>query len=240
MFDGLEIIFRVGRKNYRFNFSGISGKDFIVQNEIYQIIRGGLDEVLFDFDNRIKTLEVHVPSNFIRIVDGKLDCADQFVELIRGASDDLIRDIKFFAQILQFGVNDGTLVYIGLVDTSIATLDDGQLMNIQTIPIGFSHLVNDLMVVKKISSETAIDILNQAVITLEADQRESYDAGGKHFAVREINDIVKSRIEELGEEIIDYIRAKPISLAGRDFESVHGARNYLAQIIGMNIKSCQS
>ena len=236
-FRGMSIVLKFGRYKLGYGFSGISGTDFIQPSEIYPITRGIVEEALYDHGRAIKTLTVHVPSNFIRVIDGKIDCDDNFVAVLKAATDGFgLREVVFVAEIQQFGAPDGTLISVNLLDTTVAVIQGKSLLAINTVPIGYSHFVNDLVVVKKIEPEQAEEILSQAVITLDATPKEAYEIRERNFAVREINDIIKSRIEELSEEIIDFLDIRPVHLRG-EFDKIYGARNYLAQILGFNVKS---
>ncbi|MCL2587630.1 MAG: cell division FtsA domain-containing protein [Firmicutes bacterium] len=241
-FEGMEVVLKVGGNKYTTDFSGISGTDFVVPNEVYKVVRSTLDEASFHEKYFPKALEILVPSNFIRIVNGLIDCDDNFVILVGNALDGFpIKDIKFLSHIQQKSLNiDGVLIDVGLLDTSVAGVYGGRVDFIQTVPIGFSHLVNDLMVVKKIEAGLASAILSQAVVTLDETQ-DSYQfeflERTQSFSVQMVNDILKSRIEELAEEIVHLVSPGiPLYITGEDFLRVHGAKNYFAQILGFNIK----
>ena len=243
-FEGNQIKLQIGARKYTQSHSGTWG------HEIYQVLRTTVEEVLFDVGRRINSLTVLVPANFISIDEGKIHCEDQFVEIINGAIEGLgFRETRFLAQILELGQSvkpmtralGCTFIYVGNSATTIATLVSDGMSAIYTTPIGYAHLVNDLVVVKKIDEAVARRLLKLAVVTLEPSPKDNYtfECMGKDWAfpVSAVNDIIKSRLEELAEELSDHIVQQPVILFGPEFNRVHGARNYLGQILGMNVKS---
>ena len=167
---------------------------------------------------------IQVPSKYVYIQDGQTHCDDAFVQAVRAMEDaNGNYHLRFVAQILQHGVEAGTIIEIDQNETIVATILDERLHSLNSVPIGYSHLASDLCIVKKIDEDEAWEILKAIVVTLDGKCQD--------------RDIVKSRIEELAEEIIDYLKQLPVYLYGKEFNAIHGARNYLAQVLGVNI--CQ-
>jgi len=235
---------QIGARKYSQNHSGAWG------HEIYQVLRTSIEEVVFDVGRRISTLNILVPASFISVEDGKIHCNDKFVQIVNEATDGLgFKEKKFRAEILELGQSikpmdralGCTLIHITNSNTTVATLVGDGMSAIFSTPIGYSHLVNDLVMVKKIDEVLAVKLLKLAVVTLEPAPKDCYtfEYLGKDWAfpVRETNDIIKSRIEELGEELSNHVNQQPVYLHGTEFNTVHALRNYLGQLLGLNVKS---
>lgn len=235
-FDGVDVVFSVAGLALRTRFSGIAGSDFVNPAEIYSVLREAINEAVFDRGIPIRFIEILVPANFLEVKNGVVSCNDDFVRIVRSVTDGFhLKDVNFSAEILQRAKKIDNevrgrgcvLLDVGLLGTTIAGIKGESLDFLRILPIGFGHLVNDLIVVKKIDHKVAGQILSKMVVTV--------DEG-------EVTEIVRSRIEELGEEIRVRLREvgaeeSALYLSGTDFDRVAGARNFLGKVLAKNIKA---
>ena len=186
-------------------------------------------------------------------------CSDTFINTIRSClvGSGLSR-VEFIsaplAQCLYFmdeETRDKTAVMIScsMFATSVSVCSGDGLVYLRTFDQGIAHVINDVSVVLNIRFEAANMLVNEAVLSVKMNEDDNYEVmhyGRKaKFSAATVNDIIKSRMEVMGDHIVRLINAadsklinNPIYICGGHLDAVGGARDFFSKTIGAHILQC--
>ena len=146
---------------------------------------------------------------------------------------------------------DKTAVMIGcgMFATSVAVCSGDGLVYLRTFDQGIAHVINDVSVVLNIRFEAANLLVNEAVLSVKMQDDDNYEvlSNGRKakFSAPTVNDIIKSRMEVMGDHIVRLISAadtkllqNPIFICGGNLDAVGGARDFFSKTIGAHIQQC--
>jgi len=186
-------------------------------------------------------------------------CANGFIDIIRNCLvGSGLQRVEFIsaplAQCLYFideGTRDKTAVMIscGMFATSVSVCSGDGLVYLRTFDQGIAHVINDVSVVLNIRFEAANLLVNEAVLSVVMNDDDNYEVmhyGRKaKFSASMVNDIIKSRMEVMGDHIVRLLNAadsklinSPIYICGGNLDAVGGARDFFSKIIGTHISQC--
>jgi len=180
-------------------------------------------------------------------------CKPQFIDLIATSlqgSD--FTSIRYTSRVLcdaLHNIDEATrdkacvLIQCDLHTTAVATIYGDSLFSVDTINMGYAHLINDLSIVKEVSYDIASELVKVALPNIAKSEKDFFQvilSDKKHFFdARQTNDIVSSRLEDIGGEILrvgsnvdEAMFQKPVFIYGQ-----LGERNDFRQILGktMNV-----
>lgn len=186
-------------------------------------------------------------------------CSNAFINTIRSCLvGSGLHRVEFIsaplAQCLYFideETRDKTAVMIscGMFATSVSVCSGDGLVYLRTFDQGIAHVINDVSVVLNIRFEAANLLVNEAVLSVKMNDDDNYEVmhGGRKakFSALTVNDIIKSRMEVMGDTIVRLINAadsklinNPIYICGGHLDAVGGARDFFSKIIGAHISQC--
>lgn len=186
-------------------------------------------------------------------------CANFFINTVRsclvGSGFARVEFISApLAQCLYFideDTRDKTAVMIscGMFATSVSVCSGDGLVYLRTFDQGIAHVINDVSVVLNIRFEAANVLVNEAVLSVKMNNDDNYEVmhNGRRakFAAATVNDIIKSRMEVMGDYIVRLLNAadsklinSPIFICGGHLDAVGGARDFFSKTIGAHISQC--
>ena len=161
-------------------------------------------------------------------------------------------DIKFVPQalcdalyLLNQDIRDQTctLVHFSMFDTTVIVVCGDGVLHIDTVPIGYAHVLNDLCIVKEICHDTAKTLIGHVCLSLNHEPGDMFEIKVenelKKFQKMEVCNIVKCRVEELAEELQVSIKSfdeklfnRPVHIYGGYADSIKGTKLLLSKIFG--------
>lgn len=185
--------------------------------------------------------------------------ANSFVELVRSC----LRGMPFkSAAFISVGLakalylideesRDKTAVFISscMFTTSVGVVVGDGLVFLKSFNTGMAHVINDVSVVLGVDFQVANMLVNEAILSVRMNDKDNYEVTSNNkkmkFSAATVNDIIKSRLEVMGENIIKLINAadpnlmsKPFFICGGHLDAVAGARDFFSKTIGVHITQC--
>jgi cell division ATPase FtsA len=146
---------------------------------------------------------------------------------------------------------DKTAVMIScsMFSTGVSVCSGDGLVFLRAFDQGIAHVINDVSVVLNIPFEAANMLVNEAVLSVRMNQDDNYqvmvDSRKAKFSAGTVNDIIRSRMEVMGDSIVRLISSadskllqNPIFICGGNLDAVGGARDFFAKTIGAHIAQC--
>jgi len=191
-------------------------------------------------------------------------CANSFIDTIRSCLiGSGLRRVEFVSvalaeclHLIDQDSRDKTSVMLscGMFATGVAVCSGDGLVYLRTFDQGIAHVINDVSVVLNIPFTAANMLVNEAVLSVKMNDDDNYevmlDAGTSaqrqaKFAASTVNDIIKSRMEVMGDNIVRLINladskliGSPIFICGGNLDAVGGARDFFSKTIGAHIQQC--
>jgi len=186
-------------------------------------------------------------------------CLNSFISTVRSCLVGTgLRRVEFISStlaeclyLIDEETRDKTAVMIscGMFRTSVAVCSGDGLVFLQTFDQGIAHVINDVSVVLGIKFEAANLLVNEAILSVKMNENDNYevlhDRRKAKFSASTVNEIIKSRMEVIGEYIVRLINAadgklinSPIFICGGNLDAVGGARDFFSKTIGAHISQC--
>lgn len=188
-----------------------------------------------------------------------ITCANSFIQTVRSCLvGSGLRRVEFISAtlaeclyLIDEETRDKTAIMIscGMFRTTVAVCSGDGLVYMRTFDQGIAHVINDVSVVLSIKFDAANILVNEAVLSVKMHEDDNYEVmhGGRKakFSASTVNEIIKSRMEVMGDHIVRIINAadnklvqSPIFICGGNLDAVGGARDFFSKIIGAHISQC--
>lgn len=191
-------------------------------------------------------------------------CANSFIAAIRSCLvGSGLKRVEFVSAalaeclyLIEQDSRDKTAVMIscGMFATGVSVCSGDGLVYARTFDQGIAHVINDVSVVLDIPFVSANLLVNEAVLSVKMNADDNYEvavgsgpetARKAKFSAATVNDIIKSRMEVMGDNIVRIINAadsklinNPIFICGGNLDAVGGARDFFSKTIGAHIHQC--
>jgi len=188
-----------------------------------------------------------------------ITCSNAFISTVRSCLVGTgLKRVEFISStlaeclyLIDESTRDKTAVMIscGMFRTSVAVCSGDGLVFLRTFDQGIAHVINDVSVVLNIKFEAANLLVNEAVLSVKMHEDDNYEVlhnGRKaKFSASTVNEIIKSRMEVMGDHIVRLITSadgklinSPIFICGGNLDAVGGARDFFSKTIGAHIQQC--
>lgn len=141
--------------------------------------------------------------------------------------------------------NEGAIIVdCGHISTSVALVLGSGLKELKSFSLGGGFITADLARILDISFDEAEELKRKAILTLKPNGVDAYElASGKKFGIKNVNEIILSRIDKILEmigkcidsfemELPDYI---PITLTGGGLNYIEGIRDYFRRVLNRSV-----
>jgi len=144
--------------------------------------------------------------------------------------------------------NYAIMVDCGHLTTSVSLIRGNGLLSLSSFSMGGGHITADLSECLKITFKAAESLKRKIVLSAEPSLTDSYEiAEGEQITqinMRNANEIVKARIEEIGRLITAALNnakyecpdSTKISLTGGGLSYIKGAKDYLSKVLGKPVE----
>lgn len=188
-----------------------------------------------------------------------ISVADSFITLVRACLRGTpFKTVAFISAALAKALylvdeesRDKTCVLIssGMFSTSVCVIVGDGVVFLKSFNTGIAHVINDVSVVLGIDFHIANLLVDEAVLSVRMNDKDNYEVINNNkrmkFSAATVNDIIKSRLEVMGENIKKLINmadpnliSKPIFICGGHLDAVAGARDFFSKAIGAQITQC--
>jgi cell division ATPase FtsA len=189
-----------------------------------------------------------------------ISCMNSFINTVKNCLAGVpVRRIEFIASalaeplyLIDEETRDKTCVLIStsMFATSVAVASGDGLIYLKSFDQGIAHAANDVSIVLDVDFEIARSLVNEAVISVKMREHDNYEITyeGKRmkFSADTVNDIIKSRMEVIAENIQRLLKSAdpqiitnaPIFICGGYLDAVGGARDFLSHAVGAPITQC--
>jgi len=251
-----EIIWQTPKKIMRENLNELFDSIEAFNNANYSAI--SRSSIYFELDDqkRVNDPIGEVASKLSGLISF-IFCDNSFKRVVtKAVNENGITEVDFVPQnlaqalyLIQPSIRDeyAVLVDCGYVTTSVSVvLGDGILYS-KSFSIGGAQMVDDLSQVLDIDYPTAENLMSRVHLNLDFADEEVVTADGKRLSLSMSNEIVRCRVEDIAEHIIECINGCPhklpeklkVFVTGGAFAYLKGGYNTLARCLNMAIYPAQ-
>lgn len=189
-----------------------------------------------------------------------LTVANVFIEAIRGClAGTVFKKVEFLctalAEPLYFVPEDNrdrtiVMVSCGMFSTAVSVCCGDGLVYLKNFEQGIAHVINDVSLILGVSFDTANMLVGDAVLSVKMIENDNYeilvDGQKRKFGAALVNDIIKSRMEIMAEQIVrlthaadkNLLKSNAVYICGGNIDAVKGARDFFSKAIGAHITQC--
>ncbi|MCL2846823.1 MAG: hypothetical protein FWE38_03980 [Firmicutes bacterium] len=121
------------------------------------------------------------------------------------------------------------MLHCDMFSTTVVSVAGDNLSAIHTVPLGMAHVANDLCVVLECDYPVARGLMGALMLNLTPSDGDELDIAGERFDTQLVGDIVRARLSEIAEGILDATGDGKMYICGGGISAIRGGRDFLSR-----------